>query len=84
MEQHPLPTQEVKSLLRFHMDMFKMNLLKLMNENKISGAELGRRIDKDRFYIDYILNHPCPNPTTSNVLLIANIFNVSHTDLFKQ
>lgn len=76
--------EEGQQILRENMELLRKNLLYLLKKKRISISELSKRIDKDRFYIKYILHNPAPNPSLDGLGKIAYALDVPVFRLFKK
>jgi len=73
---------EGKKLLYENIAILRKNITRLLKENNVSKSELGLQIDKDRYYIDYVMNDSLPNPSLDGLGKIAFALNTTIPNLF--
>lgn len=82
-EQLFIEKEEGIKIQKENIDILRKNILVLLNQKKISRSELSRRIDKNNFFVNYVLNDPLPNPSTDGLGKIAHALGVQLYELFK-
>lgn len=75
---------EIKFHLKEHVDQMKINVCKMLQKKKMTKAELGRRMDRDADYVNYLINHPSPNPTLGTIVTLAKVLGTDIHSLFKK
>lgn len=84
MEKQIIERKEALVLLKTRMDIIRTNIRRLMKEQVVTQTELGIRIDSDKFYISYVLNHPSANPSIMSMEKIAKALETTISDLSRK
>jgi len=83
-EESATTKQEAYILVKSHIDIMKKNILRLLSENGMTRVDLANKIGKDKYYVNYILNHAAPRPQIDNIIKIAWALNVELVELFQK
>lgn len=72
---------EAEERLKQHVERVRRNILRLLQQKKMTQKELAERMDKHHSYLQYILHDPLPNPTTDALGRMAFVLEIDITEL---
>lgn len=83
MRLNTIPDTESIRLLRKNLEIFRANILKLLQKKKMTQNDLARQMKRTKQQVSYFLADPLPNPSMELLGIIANALEVEVWELLR-
>lgn len=83
MTEFEITRQEAAEILKDNMDVIRINMRRLMKDQKLTQEKLGDMIGSDRFFINYLLKRKGASPKIITICKVAKALGVTFSDLIK-